>query len=396
MYSIISDPANKKTYSIKSKKGISIFKKYLQQIGGKYVAKGTYKCVHSPPISCDDTSNKYKSTDYVSSLTTYGEAMNALQNEDIKMKIDPDNQFTIKLLKTCNVGTLDSIKESANEFKECTSIYNGNFLSNYTYPFEYYDYDADDDLRLLIFKHGGLDLVELTNKLKNTKLNKLLDIIPNLFGSFKYIFYGLLRFKQEKFMHSDIKPNNIVYNIKGKRFNIIDLGLMVSFNNALKDEYFMRHTINIPSNAYYYRYWPVDAGVASLFLDRKKRKTGLNFSPPISQGPNPYNNVRNPKNIRKLYYDNISDVGNFIKVSKEKFDTYSLGVTIKEFFYSKEFNSIVNKIVKKYPTNSKIQKIKHIRPALMALADKMTEVDPLKRISIEGAYKEYMAMVDSL
>ena len=396
MYSLIIDPTTKKLYNIKSTKGISILKKYLQQTGGKYVSKGTYKCVHSPPISCDDKSDKYKSTDYVSSVTTYTEAMNAHKNEIIKKKIDPKDEFTIKLIKTCNIGKLDPVEESEKEFQECTDVYDGNFLSNYTYPFEYYDYNSEDDLRLMIFKHGGVDLTELTEKLKEMNLKELLDIIPKLFSNFIHIFYGLQQFKKHKFIHCDIKPNNLLYNIKDNRFNIIDLGLMVSFAKALKDEYFIQYTINVPTNAYYYRYWPLDVGVSALFLDRKKHKSGLNFSPPISQGPNPYNKVRNPQNIRKLYYDNVNNVDDFIKVSKEKFDTYSLGITINEFFYSNIFNSSVKKLIKKYPSDKVLQKIKLILHKLSALVEKMTEIDPFKRISIDGAYKVYKEIVSTL
>ena len=396
MYSFIVNPSNKKIYQPETIKAINTLKKEFHQRGGKYISKGTYKCVHSPPINCVDASEKYKSDDYVSALTTKKEAQNAEKNEKLKKQIDPDNQFTVELKKTCKVGKLDSIKEGPEEFKNCTDAINGNFLSNYEYPFEYYDYDSEDDLRLIISKNGGKDLIQITNKLNEMTPKMLLNIIPKLLKNFKNILYGLLRFKEENFIHCDIKPNNILYNMKTNRFNIIDLGLMTTFNDALRDEYFIDYTINISRNAYYYRYWPIDSGVAALFLQRKKSKEDINFSPPISQGPSAYNKTRNPINIRKLYYDNISNIDDFIRVSKEKFDTYSLGITIKEFFYSGEFNLCIKKLSNKYPRDFSLKKIKTVRHELSKLVDKMIKVNPFDRISINNAYKKYCEIIKLL
>lgn len=396
MYSFIVNPSNKKIYDDKTRKSINKLTNHFQQTGGKYVSKGTYKCVHSPPISCADKSDKYNSDEYISALTTYPQAVSANKNENIKKQIDPEDQFTVKLIKTCKLGKLNPIKESAGEFRDCTSITNGNFLSNYKYPFEYYDYDSEEDLRLLISRNGGLDLSELIKELTKMDIKKVLIILPKLFKNFKNIFYGLSRFKEEEFIHCDIKPNNILYNIKTNRFNIIDLGLMTSFTKALTDEYFIQYTINVVNNTYYYRYWPLDAGVAALFLKRNKNKTDINHSPPISQGPNAYDNVRNPKNIRKLYYDNINNTETFIKASKEKLDTYSLGVTIKEFLYSDDINLLINKISKTYPKNANVKKIKIIHQRLLKLVDKMLNIDPFKRISIDSAHKEYLSIIEFL
>tara|TARA_B110000211_G_scaffold209020_1_gene246084 strand:+ start:2669 stop:3859 length:1191 start_codon:yes stop_codon:yes gene_type:complete len=396
MYSFIVNPANKQIYDPKTIKALNILKNQFNQNGGKYISKGTYKCVHSPPISCSGKSKKYNSSDYISALTTNAEAVNAKKNEKIKKQIDPDDRFTVKLEKVCKIGKLDPITESTNEFKNCSNTITGNFLANYEYPFEYYDYDDEDSLRLIISKHGGLDLVQLTNHFNEMNLKKSLILIPKLFKSFKNVFYGLSRFKEEKFIHCDIKPNNILYNMKSDRFNIIDLGLMRNFSNALSDEYFIDYTINISQEAYYYRYWSVNSGVAALFLRREKDNMDINFSPPISQGPSAYNDVRNPNIIRKLYYDNITNTEDFIRVSKEKLDTYSLGITIKEFFYSPQLNSLVKKLSNKYPSNASIKKIIMIKHKLFNLVTKMIKIDPFQRISIHGALKEYSEIIKLL
>ena len=84
MYSFIVNPANKQIYDPKTIKALNILKNQFNQNGGKYISKGTYKCVHSPPISCSGKSKKYNSNDYISALTTNAEAINAKKNEKIK------------------------------------------------------------------------------------------------------------------------------------------------------------------------------------------------------------------------------------------------------------------------------------------------------------------------
>ena len=45
MYNKIYNPNNNKYVSINSIKGKNILKKYLNQLGGKFIGRGSYKCV---------------------------------------------------------------------------------------------------------------------------------------------------------------------------------------------------------------------------------------------------------------------------------------------------------------------------------------------------------------
>ena len=74
MYSKIINPTDNKSYSIFSKKGQNLLKKYIHLFrGGRYLGKGTYKCVMTPPIRCKGENDRYSeagidSSNFVSSV----------------------------------------------------------------------------------------------------------------------------------------------------------------------------------------------------------------------------------------------------------------------------------------------------------------------------------------
>ena len=97
-----------------------------------------------------------------------------------------------------------------------------------------------------------------------------------------------------------------------------------------------------------------------------------------------------------IYYENINNPKQFIKHSKEKFDTYSIGVTMKEFFLSSEFQQTIKNLSKIYKTNISLISIKKLIPKLVELIKEMTNINPIKRISIIRDSKKYNELVDIL
>ncbi len=399
MYSHIIDPLTQKAYKLQSNKGISILQNYINQAGGKYIGKGTYKFVFSPPIRCAGEDKRYNNTNkdnYISAITTYGESLTEIKNEKIRNKFDPKEEFTLKLLKSCKIGQLDSKTEKKKEFSNCADPITGNFLSQYEYPYNQFDFHSPDDLRLIINRNGGVNLKVLLKNLSKLSNKDLVKLLPILFIKFKFIFKGLIKMGKAGYAHCDIKSGNILYNINKKKFYLIDFGLMSSFKKLFKKSYFIDYTINVPYNGYYYYYWPIDVGVSATFLKRLKKSKDLNFSPPISEGPSRYNIYRNPKNIKELYYNNIDNPKVFIKNSKEKLDTYSLGITMKEFFLSNKIERLIKKLLKIYKTNNSLINIKKMIPRLSELINEMTEINPIKRISIVKASQKYNNLIDIL
>ena len=95
MYQFIINPGNNSRVDINSKLGKTILKNYIKQLGGKYVAKGTYKCVFNPPIKCKNLSGKpdvdySKDPNYVSAIMQEDELsseLNELSNVKLSYNI---------------------------------------------------------------------------------------------------------------------------------------------------------------------------------------------------------------------------------------------------------------------------------------------------------------------
>ena len=400
MYSVITDPKSNIPYPVTSRVGLQILRKFMTQLGGEYVGKGTYKCVFSPPIKCLGESKRFgdkRSSEYISAITTYGETKQAKHNESLRAMFDPKHKFTLKLLKSCKVGALDAKTESVTAFNKCSDPENGNFMKNYKYPFSRYDGDSVQDLRLLITRHGGIDLSHFSQELAQKTPKELKGIIGALYFNFKSILWGLTQFQKYKYIHCDLKPANLLYNPTTQTYYIIDFGLMVSFKEAFKREYFISHTINVTDTSYYYRYWPIDAGVAAMYLNRGDSSWKLKRVPLISEGPSPYDDYRNPENIKKLYYDNMAGREKFIMNAKNKFDTYSMGMTMKEYFFSTDFTEALEKLSRYCKKRSSIVKaVERLQAPLLELIHDMLELDPIKRLSCKTASKRYNALVSAL
>ena len=391
MYKFIVNPKDNKKYDINSIEGKDILNNYLDQIGGEYVGKGTYKCVFSPPIKCLGENKRYTGDDeYISSITSYEDLTQQLKIEKIKKKIDPKNKFTLKLLKYCKIGELDPISEGIGQFNSCSNPYSGNFLQNYNYPYTNYKGTHKWDLRLMITKYGGGDLNKILDDIQYKTDLEVSRLLPKLYIKFINVIKGVKTIIKNKLIHSDIKPGNILYDEKNNKFYIIDFGLMKKFNEVYKSKIYIDYTINMNSDDLYYRYWPYDSGIACSYL---LSKSGLPKIPVISTV------LKDKQKIIKLYkkYNKTSNkVKNFIKKSKEKFDVFSLGVTMLEFFFSFQIESVLKKTLKKYPNNSKLISINNINNKLRKLIDKMIDIDPVSRVSIDEVITTYKNLIKTI
>ena len=90
MYMNIVDPVTGKKHKTNSTTGKFIVNSYLQQVGGKLIGTGTYKCAVRPPIKCGATDDDDETLapwdvdplNYVSLITTEDEA--AAEKDDQK------------------------------------------------------------------------------------------------------------------------------------------------------------------------------------------------------------------------------------------------------------------------------------------------------------------------
>ena len=69
---------------------------------------------------------------------------------------------------------------------------------------------------------------------------------------------------------------------------------------------------------------------------------------------------------------------------------------MKEFFISSKIEKLIKKLLKIYKTNKALINIKHFIPKLTELIKEMTEINPIKRISIAKASEKYNNLVNIL
>jgi len=386
IYSNILDPKNNKLYSIFSKKGKKLLKNFINLFrGGRFIGKGSYKCVFSPPIKCKGQRERYHedgipSSSFVSSIMTSEEARTEIDSEKKIKQIDPTGKFTLTIKKQCNIGHLEESEENLKQFVPCYDM-----LEDYEYPFS--DHKSQKDLTLLIARNGGSDL----KKIVDDGLSKF-DKHKLIFG-FSNVFYGLVKFKQHNCVHSDIKPKNLLFDKNTNKYYIIDYGFLTEdiYSDSCCDIY-VENTIR----GYHYKYWPFDVGIC-VYLKKYSHEPIEDFvklNDPTDIILAIYG-VKTEEGLKRLLINHTnkikrlseSDKNNYYKHSKDKFDVFSLGITMNFFF---------SKIIENLHEENRFVKYKSVLEKIRPLIFKMTELDARKRISIEDAYEEYKQAVSPL
>lgn len=395
MYKKIVNPLTGKKVNINSRLGKNILYNYItfSQIGGKYVSHGANKCVFSPVIKCKGESVRYGEKDgdspnnYVSAIMKNSEADLEIKELDrLLSKIDPEGEFTIGKIKKCKIGELDEEEEHESEFDKCKM----NSLKNYSYPY--------DNLVQIIFPNGGMNTFEL--KLKISK-NEIFVKIKKMLIGFKTVLNGLKKMKDNKFIHSDIKSTNILYNIEKNKYYIIDFGMAIGFNevlNSSKSDIYYNNYISKKK----YEYWPIDIAYIVAFYKN------LNYISYL---------LKEMKNILKLD-ESFNDIPLLARHSIIKFDIYSLGITLQEIFgigYEKQesktnkgelyyYNSLNKKkiwnkplidILAEQERYSETQK-KEVKEKLLDIVIACIQINPIKRITIEQLIEKYDEFIDFL
>jgi serine/threonine protein kinase len=177
------------------------------------IGEGAYGCVHKPSIHCKTPpSPGFNYTNYVSKIMTTKNAKKELAEFLIIKKIDPTNEYHLGFPILCHPNINN--KNVTKSIDKCKYIKLNDVQAN---P-DYYS--------LLLLKFGGLDFKVLCNthlaKYLKTNTKKRTD---NFWLEVHHLIKGLQFFKDNGIVHNDIKPQNILFNSKGK-MKYIDFGLM--------------------------------------------------------------------------------------------------------------------------------------------------------------------------
>lgn len=272
--------------------------------GGDVLGRGSYGCAVTPPPGCShisqtDTQNK------VSKLFFDKDSMkNELRLMRKLNKLDPNNDFTIEKYDECSIP-FEKIPQQDRDICEAGANRFG------------------DRVGQIIYAYGGIDL---------SKTNAFFeDLLP----SFLNVIKGLKILHEEKIVHGDIKPKNLM--IKDNVIKIIDWGL----SSKGKDIYKKRELMN-----YSYPYYPPEFVISGILVEGNLH--------PISNKERIFqvllrNQYKSPrlstyrrflKENRHIFYNFLDNLPSNLfaaekeihKTSWKSIDIFSLGITLFELY----------------------------------------------------------------
>ena len=346
-----------------------------KQKGGKLIGKGGYGCVYDPPLRCQGEEDRPKHT--ISKIMKTNHAEDELERHQKVDEIDPRFQFHLKTPEKCSPALPDSRHD--NKLKDCNLFH--DFLHD-----GISDNESDNVLKrklkyfsLLRYRKGGIDLNKFLkqNKSHITSLSRQQKetLFLTLFFRMSNLMYGLHRFKQENFVHADIKLENILYNQEEKKFYYIDFGLSGSISSLMNDSIF-KNT---------YPFWPLE-----LQLAYKKHRSPVNIDSVRRELKREYRMSKlkqfDTMVQRSLYQstylidDILHQYMNNIKRSRqnvkrkmlEKLDIFSLGIVLIELWvdiFGQKFPNHTNTISSRDFSNDYIPYFKEIIPLIAKMVE---------------------------
>jgi serine/threonine protein kinase len=184
--------------------------------GGKIIGEGSYGCVNKPSLHClKDSNKKINYKDYVSKIMKTKEAQKELKEFVVIGSYDSTNEYHLGTPVLCQPELTDKIINK--EISKCKYIKSSEVKAK------------PDDYKILLIKFGGPDLKHLCD----TELKKYLSSKASLktdkfWLEVHRLLKGIQFFRDNGLVHNDIKPQNILFNMKTGKLAFIDFGLMRS------------------------------------------------------------------------------------------------------------------------------------------------------------------------
>lgn len=182
------------------------------------IGEGAYGCIHKPSLTCKEAKIK----DYKNKVSK------VLEREDAKLELaeynsietaDKSHEYYLGKPLECSV---DNTPTNISAIEKCKR---GAELLKHL-----------NDLSLLIMEDGGMNLKEYADMMADWPATlENVEKAEQFIIEFHRIFHGITLFIEKGILHFDMKPQNIVYNTKTNRMNIIDFGLTVSLKNKLAE-----------------------------------------------------------------------------------------------------------------------------------------------------------------
>jgi len=370
----------------------------------KEVGSGGYGCVYKPPLECKES----HSPDYYKGKITKASIEKHAKDEIVKQKlideIDPTFKYHLRTPQICTPA--ESNEKLLNECKPIKTNITKYLKSGSKLL---------DNVRLLTIDDGGMDFTRFTDTIHRISINegrsKSMKILTTFWSKSFILIEAIEDFLTKRIMHRDLKAENIMYNIDDERFNIIDFGLLTTF-----DSYMTGFHYNYPPETYFTN----DDAVRKIknLSDNKIRKM-LGINVPFNTGTkfmDMYNYVLNDISIQhgadeayskyqildKYAIVELIDVSKF-KDSYDKMrditlkthDIYGLGVALMYVFvhtYRYLAASTITAITAQIIPDKNKMFIKKMYKLLFS----MVHPDYTKRRTINGLKDDYITILKLL
>ena len=312
--------------------------------GGEFIGEGTYGCTFYPHLPCTD-----KAT-YPDSIGKIFSRKSSLDDEkrlnDKILKIDPEGKFTLPFNGVCTVDAKRiSVKDKMSPCEKFT-------------PRQ----------KQLIYKYGGIDLKKFYKTYAFEHPDVFIDdIIPLLIP----LLDGISTLVQSGLVHTDIKPDNMVYDPKKGQLFLIDFGLLMNMQDIQYHSGLLTHS---------YLYYPLEFLIMDAIKRRGNVSTALgqfasrmthysDFVKFINQfrGISIAEQIRtftiSASKISRYEFDNM-----FNSTYVRKIDVYSIGISFLEIIY------------KLHNNNALRVRDEQLLFKFMLLLSDMSHMDPNKRL----------------
>ena len=276
--------------------------------GGKLMGEGTYGCAFYPHLPCEDGTRRAEGIGKI--FKREDDLEEEMEVNNIVRRIDPHNIFTVPYLGKCYVD--DAAVKPEDKASGCKKFVQGR-------------------QQQLLYRFGGINLYRFYSDHVTYGRNFYLDDIAPLLVP---VLEGIATMVQRGLVHSDIKPDNMVYDPAAKKIYLIDFGMAMPAKYLWRQEGLLK---------YDYPFYPPECLVMSRILERQAFDTQLmqafvkRFDPAFLT---PFDNLHGSlqHDFDRMIKDakwmgNDMFVKSFTKDYVKKFDSYSIGISFLEVVF---------------------------------------------------------------
>lgn len=185
----------------------------------QFVGEGTSGCVHRPALKCaQDRDIAGKSVEYDNTVSKLAEPHvlhSEIRHFDQIEQIDPRHEFHTGKPVLCHPQKNVEFQRALLQCKQK----------------DYRSRQVD----LMIMSDAGSDLKTFVNHLSNQKAEEARQQVIEFWTEMMRIVEGLRVLLRKGAIHYDLKEDNITYDFRGRRANLIDFGNLYGKNKIVQD-----------------------------------------------------------------------------------------------------------------------------------------------------------------